>query len=241
MMRIMVSWIEQLHSPRCFERSKETVSRDLNPKNIFYSSILNLCNQFTVCLNYLKEGSWCRVSGNEKVMIDLEGRVTEATAIKEKGWVMGIKEELPELKFIRYMLQDHHVQTIDPQQVTVKTRVFVKGESWCLVKWCPTATGSSAPECKLSWMHQSIFLQKFKDSAENHDFPPYLDMSGHASKVVKHNADVIEKELADIVFKYLTSEMDFEGFLAVAKEAIKFSPEEELKIARKFGVTKYTS
>jgi len=85
MMRIMVSWIEQLHSPRCFERSKETVSRDLNPKNIFYSSILNLCNQFTVCLNYLKEGSWCRVSGNEKVMIDLEGRVTEATAIKEKG------------------------------------------------------------------------------------------------------------------------------------------------------------
>jgi len=159
------------------------------------------------------------------------------------------RDKLPELKFIRHILDGPKIKAADSQKITVEARVVVKGQSWCLLKWYPSAKDSeenSSPDFLRSWIQERL-IQEYNVLPEKCDFPPNLNLkneqskSGYDPNILTLDKNVIEKDLADTVVKYLTSDMDVEGLISVAKEAIKFSPEELFKLDSKFGLTKTIS
>jgi len=114
----------------------------------------------------------------------------------------------------------------------------VQGILWCMVRW-KTSDMCVTDDVKRSslydepfWIPQETFLKKFKITEANFTFPPVLVFGNEKSKSVqdKKLGNVDDNDLTYAVHKYLTSKIQIEDLVAIAKQVINFGPEDIMKI-----------
>lgn len=206
--------------------------------NVIHERLKGLYGLIEVCWNYIKHESPVTANENKKEAIDhLEETIKRANMmIKEKKDDVSslILKLANELKRLRTAVQDRWNPDIlfkDYMNVTVVTRVFVEGQSWCLVKWSPVDEQNlqhSEKKIKWFWTMQDTFLTKLGIAIEDYNFPPCLDTSELKWKDSELKSLIQQKQLVDKevmgpfgskIHKYMASDMNSGDFLSAIAEA----------------------